>query len=122
MINHLIKTALWCLCIFSVSAYSQDEKIVNKPRFDPFKKPDQLVKTSTQSEKSEKSEKSENLFQTKLQLFATLRAGKNSMVNIQGRIVQLGEEIEGYKLVEVNDDSAVFANSEQRVLLSLDTE
>jgi hypothetical protein len=115
MINHLIKIALWCLCIFSVSAHSQDEKVENKPRFDPFKKPDQLVKTSTRSQKSE------NLFQTKLQLFATLRAGKNSMVNIQGKIVQLGEEIEGYKLVEVNDDSAVFANSEQRVFLSLDT-
>lgn len=114
MINHLIKTALCCLFFVSVSAYSQDEKIVNKPRFDPFKKPDQFIKTSTQLQKPE------NLFQTKLKLFATLRAGENSMVNIQGRIVQLGEEIDGYKLVEVNDRSAVFVNSEQQVHLSLD--
>ncbi len=71
---------------------------------------------------SAKPQKSKNLFQTKLQLFATLRAGKNSMVNVQGRIVQLGEEIEGYKLVEVNDYSAVFANSKQQVHLSLDTQ
>ncbi len=71
---------------------------------------------------STKSQETKSLFHDKLQLFATLRAGKNSMVNIQGRLVQLGEEIEGYKLMQVNDRSAIFAKNEQKVHLSLDTE
>lgn len=70
---------LCCFSLLSLSVSSQERQIETRPRFDPFKKPDQL--------------KSKNLFQTKLQLFATLRAGKNSMVNVQGRIVQLGNGV-----------------------------
>ena len=106
---------LCCFSLFSLSVASQEQFEV-RPRFDPFKKPDQLMKAST------KAPTPKSLFKTKLQLFATLRAGKNSMVNVQGRIVRLGEEIEGYKLLEVNDHSAVFAKSEHRVHLSLDTQ
>lgn len=115
MINRSLCTIAFNLILFSLSVHAGQQSDEIRPRHDPFKKPDRLMKSTP------KAQNSQNLFQTKLQLFATLRAGKNSMVNIQGRIVQLGEEIEGYKLVEVNDRSAVFANSEQQVHLSLDT-
>ena len=114
MINRSLCTITFSLILFSLSVNADQQSKEIRPRHDPFKKPDRLMKSST------KAPKTQNLFQTKLQLFATLRAGKNSMVNIQGRIVQLGEEIDGYKLVEVNEYSAVFANNEQQVHLSLD--
>ena len=115
MIKNILLAALPGLVVISPAIYSQDTTVDIKPRFDPFKKPQRVVKAPI------KKQSSVNLFHSRLKLFATLRAGKNSMVNVQGKLVQLGEEIEGYKLVEVNDRSAVFANSEQRLLLSLDT-
>ena len=99
------------LTVFPFSIHAQEP---DKPRYDPFAKPQQLLKISAIPTKSE------NLFDKDLKLTATLRAGKNSMVSLQGKIVQLGEEIEGYKLIKVSDRTAIFANNEQRILLSLD--
>lgn len=101
------------LSIFTVSIASKE---LDKPRFDPFAKPSKLPPSLS------KTDNSESLFSNKKKLTATLRAGKNSMVSIEGKIVLLGEKINGYKLIEVNDQSAVFVNNDQRVLLSLDNQ
>ncbi len=89
---------------------------LERPRFDPFNKPARLHKVSVTTASTE------NLFANKVKLTATLRAGNNSMVSIQGKIVLLGEKIDGYKLVEVNDRTAVFVHDNQRILLSLDNQ
>ncbi len=41
-------------------------------------------------------------------LTATLVGVKNKLANIDGRVIRQGEEIDGYRLVEVHEDHAVF--------------
>ncbi len=110
----MIFRSLFILSVFTITSVSARE--LDKPRFDPFTKPEQLQKTRTVTENTD------SLFANKLKLTATLRAGDNSMISIQGKIVLLGEEVEGYKLVEVTDRAAVFVNDGQRILLSLDNQ
>ncbi len=110
MISRLVFVVLG-ITVVSVSA-----REFEKPRFDPFAKPGQLQKAATNQQNPE------NLFAENAKLTATLRAGDNSMISIQGKIVLLGEEIEGYKLVEVTDRTAVFINDDQRILLTLDNQ
>ncbi len=110
----MIFRLLFLVLIIYVSPAAAGE--LDKPRFDPFAKPERLQKIHANSEDAEK------LFVNKAKLTATLRAGDNSMISIQGKIVLLGEEIEGYKLVEVTDRTAVFVNDEQQILLSLDNQ
>jgi len=52
-------------------------------------------------------------------LTAVLVAGKNSLVNLQGEIIGLGEEKDGYRLIEVRDQQAVFRKGKKRVVLNM---
>ncbi len=50
-------------------------------------------------------------------LRATVLAGPRSMVNVDGEMVLVGEEIDGFRLVEVRERVAVFErDGDQRVL------
>ena len=42
------------------------------------------------------------------ELRAVMVAGSASMANVDGRLVAIGEEVEGHRLVEVTDRRAVF--------------
>jgi len=53
------------------------------------------------------------------ELRAIMVAGPDSMVDVGGALVRLGEHINGYRLVEVHDETAVFVNDKKRVTLSL---
>jgi len=55
-----------------------------------------------------------------LKLFSTLRAGRRSMANVSGRILKIGESIEGYKLIEVYERSVILIKKQQRTRLTLD--
>ena len=55
----------------------------------------------------------------KPELAAVMVAGPQSAVSIDGRIVRIGEEINGHRLVEVHEQSAVFVKNRKRVTLSL---
>ncbi len=53
---------------------------------------------------------------------ATLVAGSQSMANLGGVILKLGEETHGYRLLEVRDGEAVFQRGEATVVLTLEPE
>jgi hypothetical protein len=53
------------------------------------------------------------------ELRATLAAGINSLANINGEIVALGDVFNGYRLIEVGEGSAVFARNGVRYPLSI---
>lgn len=53
------------------------------------------------------------------ELRAIMAAGAESMVNIDGVVLRRGDEFNGYRLVEVHDESAVFVVNNRRVTLSL---
>lgn len=55
----------------------------------------------------------------KPELAAVVVAGPKSMVSIDGTIVRIGEEINGYRLVEVHEQTAVFVKNRKRVILWL---
>ena len=41
------------------------------------------------------------------------------MVNVEGRIVQMGQEMDGYRLIEVQDRTATFVRDKVRYTLAL---
>jgi hypothetical protein len=55
----------------------------------------------------------------KPELRAVLVAGPKSIVNVGGALVRIGEQINGYRLVEVHEETAVFVNDKKTVTLSL---
>lgn len=52
-------------------------------------------------------------------LRAIVVAGKHSMVKVGKVVVELGEEIDGYRLVSVTESKAVFAKGRRRVELTM---
>jgi hypothetical protein len=56
------------------------------------------------------------------QLKATLRAGRNSLANVNGKVIRLGETINGYELIGVGERSAVFVKNKQRTELTIEDE
>ena len=58
------------------------------------------------------------LWQPKLR--AVVVAGSRSMVSVDGRVVVLGEQIDGFKLVRVEEQRATFAKNGVRVELMMD--
>lgn len=55
----------------------------------------------------------------KPELRAIMVAGPNSIVNVAGALVRIGEQINGYRLVEVHEETAVFVNNKKTVTLWL---
>lgn len=53
------------------------------------------------------------------QLRAVMVAGANSMVDIDGTLVPLGGQINGHRLAEVQEESAVLLNGRKRIKLLL---
>jgi hypothetical protein len=53
------------------------------------------------------------------ELRAIMAAGPESIVNIEGVLLRRGEEFNGYRLVEVHEETAVFVKNSKRVTLSL---
>ena len=52
-------------------------------------------------------------------LRAVMLAGAASMVDVDGTVVRIGEEIGGYRLVEVHEEEAVFEKSGKRYVLKI---
>ncbi len=52
-----------------------------------------------------------------LELRAVLLSDKAPMVNVNGKIIGLGEEIDGYALKSVEDDRVVFEKRDREVIL-----
>lgn len=55
----------------------------------------------------------------KLQLHAVLVAGSDSLANVDGVMVRIGESVQGYRLVEVTDRTAVLEKNNAKVTLTL---
>ena len=55
----------------------------------------------------------------KPELAAVMLAGPRSVVSIDGRVLRIGDEIDGHRLVEVHEQTAVFVRNGKKVTLSL---
>ncbi len=52
-------------------------------------------------------------------LHATIVAGQKSVVNVEGRVVRIGEKINGYTLIEVGRQTATFEKDQNLVTLKM---
>ena len=84
---------------------------------DPFQKPE-FMQPSVRAKTVDQSGKPS----WTPHLIMTLRAGKNSMANVGGQIISLGEKIDGYKLIKVDERAVVFVNQGEITRLTLDEE
>jgi hypothetical protein len=99
-------------------ASGEDNPANDKLLHDPFKKPEKYLPVIQHPVTG--GHKDENLFQTNSVLTATLRAGRNSMVIVDGKTINLGEAVNGYQLIAVKEHSAVFTNNGQQHILKID--
>lgn len=102
--------------LFSASARSWDVD-APKLRSDPFARPALLAAPAIGNSKTVK-ESGSNWNPV---LLSTLRSSKSAMVNVAGRLLTVGENIDGYTLIEVRERSAVFEKSGTRYTLEMDT-
>jgi hypothetical protein len=73
----------------------------------PFRHPD-ITQTANDSSKP-KSPAVET--EERLELRATLTLGRRSLANVAGKIIGIGEEIDGFRLLAVAEGSAVFVKN-----------
>ncbi len=52
-------------------------------------------------------------------LTAVMMAGKQSLANVDGAIIEIGQEKDGYRLVDVRDQEAIFIKGKQRIVLKM---
>jgi hypothetical protein len=55
----------------------------------------------------------------RLKLQAVMVAGPKSIANVDGKMVRIGDEVYGYRLVEVHERGAVFEKNKTRVVVSI---
>ena len=81
------------------------------PLRNPFRVPFDAADAAAPNEKSALS--------NSLELTGILWAGEDSLANVSGEILAIGESIDGYVLVEVSEDGAVFERSGSRYAVLL---
>ncbi|MDD5112498.1 MAG: hypothetical protein PHC94_00635 [Methylobacter sp.] len=105
------------LCPLALATDDSKKSIAVTVQHDPFKKPAMLQLQAGQS--TVNSEQNINPGIAKARLTATLR-GKDPMVILEGKSLRLGEMFEGYRLVEINERSAVFRKYKKQIILKID--
>lgn len=54
------------------------------------------------------------------QLIAVMVSGKSSLVNLDGVILKIGEEKDGYRFVQAKDHEVVFKKGNKRIVLNME--
>lgn len=82
-------------------------------KYDPFKQP-AFLKPPAHTKK-----RITHVVKPRLELRSILQAGDESMVNLNGEILTIGDTYRGYKLVEVNKQSAVLEKNGRKIRVTL---
>lgn len=82
-------------------------------RFDPFRSPPEAVESRT----VDREDRGASNFQPVLR--SVVVAGNNSLANLGGEILKIGEVAEGYRLVAVRPFEAVFEREGERLVLAV---
>jgi hypothetical protein len=92
--------------------YGEQQRVLH----DPFAKP--LLKRIPR-DNPKKSNAGIQLQAWSPRLTSTLRAGDNSMVIVNGQVVKLHEETDGYQLINVEETAAVFLKNSKKIRITL---
>ena len=102
---------LLSMCLAQLCFSGEVDHVLNT---NPFARPvDSQVQQNT-------PEPSEQEFSVPFVLRGTMVAGKQSLANISGVILSLGEQVNGYKLVAIQQREIVLLNNSDRIILSMD--
>jgi hypothetical protein len=85
---------------------------------DLFARPSLSAPPSTSATPGGRAADSELVWQPKLS--AVMVAGRHSLVMVDGVVVGLGQEVNGYALKQVREGQAVFARGKTRIVLIMD--
>ena len=101
----------WTLALALLMPFPLLAEVEDPPlRFDPFEQP---------ATGSRAPDSSSQAGPWSPELRATLAAGPDSLANLGGVVLRIGEETHGYKLVEVRESEAVFMREDVEVTLRL---
>lgn len=115
----MTQRTLWLLCAYCCcfSVAGADTPQTKRVTHDPFQRP-AIPEASVVNEADLTQALAPPIWAPKL--IMTLRAGPNSMANVDGKIIKLGETYHDYKLIEVDERTAVFIKNKQRTQLTID--
>lgn len=109
------RTALLALALAtSIPAWTADMVDARRLHRDPFEQPG-MGRTDARPEPATSS-----AAPWRPELRAVLVAGERSMANVGGIIVKIGGQVDGFRLLEVKDRTAVFVGNGVALTLSMD--
>ncbi len=109
-----IRMTLVILLLTTVTSHAAN--VESGVTYNPFKRP-KLVHTTSNIKPAHNSERAP----VHIDLRSTLSAGNESLVNVGGEIIGMGDEIGGYRLLSVSEGAAVFFRGETQVTVTVDS-
>jgi predicted transcriptional regulator with HTH domain len=107
-------TICFILILTGASSLSAaNESLPSTLKYDPFEQPD-FLKAPARTARSTPAAAKPNL-----QLRSILQAGDESMINLNGKIMMIGDSYKGYKLMEVDKQSATFIKNGKKTRVTL---
>ena len=114
----ITKRLIFLLVVYLYSTVAKAADNLNEVLHDPFHKPNVIAPAPVAGQAANDNDDIEPIWKPKLSM--TLRAGRQSSANIGGKIVKIGEKIDGYKLIEVQERSVTLVKKGQVIHLNLD--
>ncbi len=102
-------------CIAGAGAAPASEEI----RRNPFSVPAGLIEPVPDAASAAPKPARKRVRRPRFELRAVLAAGDTSLANVDGTLLAIGERHEGYRLVEVGEDGAVFERAGRRWRIAL---
>jgi len=100
---------------FPKSSFSQGEKL----QHDPFARPALTGLQHASKPGPGRNGEPTTASTRRLKLQAVMVAGPKSIANVNGTMVRIGDEVYGYRLVEVHERGAVFEKNKARFVVSI---
>jgi len=114
MIKALISLVLLLAAVCLCSQASADVLL----KHDPFARP--LLPTSLPNNPETANAEAEVEAPWNPQIIAVMVSGDNSLVNMDGVILKIGEEKDGYRFVQAKDHEVVFKKGNKRIVLNME--
>jgi hypothetical protein len=121
MMRELALVCLFLGCTTPTLAHAE-EPVTYRISRDPFVVPKFVIAATAPAVPVVKEKPVAELLFRSMNLRAAVSAGRNSLVNVDGKIIAMGEKLEGYKLIKVGNGDAVFESNGMRQTLKMERE